>query len=106
MLLTHDELFKQGEINFGEPRRMTWEEMLYEFPCHFLVLKDIIFKKNHEIESAVVVKVSFCDKSVCTDYAIDNRDCRWYPTSDRMWRKDPEYVANVLYKNYGSDRHD
>lgn len=55
-ILKHDDLLKIGEIDFGEPRRMTYEEMKKEFPCHFLVLKDVEYDEFHDVVSGVVGK--------------------------------------------------
>lgn len=87
MLLTHDELFKVGEINIGSPRRMNWNEIIKEFPAHFIVLRDIEYNRNRSIKSAVIVKVSFGDNMVCKDYVMKNPDCKWRATSDCMWKK-------------------
>lgn len=41
------------------PERMTWDEMVKEYPGHWLVLSDVIFDRgsSYDVESATVVEV-------------------------------------------------
>lgn len=106
-MLTHDELFTVGWVNFGEPRRMTAEEMEKEFPCHFFVLKDADWENQSNIRSGVVVRVSFGDRLLCRQYIIAHKGenySYWFTGANIRDDVTVDELANVVFKNFGQDR--
>ena len=106
-MLTHDELFTVGWVNFGEPRRMTAEEMEKEFPCHFFVLKDADWVNQSNIRSGVVVRVSFGNRLLCKRFIMQhmNQGYSFWFTGANIRGRDitPDMIANNILKDFGSD---